>query len=354
MNRIQSKTSAKIKLSKSSESLPYTKERIILISGTIKQVVAALDVTVKKLIHEQQSLDYLSHHQAFKSNSSGLITPPTSLAYVGGGGGESSFENSGAASVCSFPLSDTATTAANNGSKIKFKLKLLVPTALLQVMQGNDGRHVTAAQFTHQVKINVYQNPSHLPSLQRHKVTIIIGEPSNVIKAAACLMLSQTSHPEYHQYNELPIPSPSLHNSPGHDCDDSYNNQQSYYYHQDQLNYYNYYYQQQPAAAIGGYHAAGGFIATDGGYFVDDTTAWAMQQQQQQQYQYQAYYYGNHNAMYSSSVAAMYSSPLMNPSSLSPTMSHSPNSSKQQYPAGVESEILVKKGDGTTTQLVNA
>jgi len=343
-----------------------TKERIILITGTVKQVVAALDVIINKVIQEQQLLDQLQQHQSSKQDSTGFISPPTPVTSPGGcggggGGGESSSERSGATSVCSLPLSDTATTttttaSVGNSSETDFKLKLLVPNPLIEVMQGKDGQHIKAAQKTHNVTVNVHHNPSQLSPLH-HKLTVITGNPSSVIKAATCLTLPQTDHSQYGNYCELPIP-PSLSALPKNDG----MNRQRYYYHQEQLNYYNnnnyyyYYHQQQQqlvAAAAAGYSATGEYFSADG-YVVDDATAWAMQQQQQYPY----YYGDNSNNMYSSHAPMMavpvYSSPPMGPSSSPPVMSMpqslnssphtsshtSPPPSKQQH-SPIEAEVLL-------------
>jgi hypothetical protein len=359
VSAIQAKTSAKIQLSKSSESLPTTKERIILITGTVKQVVAALDVIINKIIQEQQLLDQLQQYQPSKQDSIGVFSPPNPVPSsgsggVGGGkgGGELSSGSSGATSVCSLPLSDTTTittTAAStgNGSEIEFKLKLLVPNSLIEVMQGKNGQHIKAAQKTHNVTVIVHHNPSQLSPLH-HKLTVITGEPSNVIKAATCLTLPQTDHSQYSNYCDLPIP-PSLSALPENDD----MNLQRYYYHQEQLNYYNYYYNQQQLAAeaaAAGYSAAGEYFSA-GGYVVDEAIAWAMQQQQQYAY----YYCINDSTMYSPHAPVMatpiYSSPPMGPSSSAPVMAmpQPPNSSphtspssssKQRYPP-VEAEVLL-------------
>lgn len=338
MSAIQSKTLAKIQLSKSSESLPHTQERVILIIGTIKQVVAALDIIVTKLVQERHLLEQLNFS---KQDSTGFVTPPTPVAALG----RTESEKSTTPSVCS----DSATTittnttttgpAASEAGKI-FKLKLLIPRALSRTLCGKGGENIRRVQKAYSVNVHTHHS-TLLPAHVQHMLAVIVGDPADVIKAAACLTLHQTSHSDYDLYGEIPVSSPPLGALPennyhtyNYDNDYDSSSQQSYY-QQEQMReyyyYYYYYYQQQQAAAVA---AAGGYQTGEyfapAGYLVDDATSWAIKmQQEQQQLQQQQYYYGTHmqyhTSPYTSVPATMYSSPAMVPSCSPPMMPTSPD-----------------------------
>lgn len=52
INELQAKTYARIQLSKANEYFPGTTERTLLVTGRLKQVVAALSLIFAKLVRE--------------------------------------------------------------------------------------------------------------------------------------------------------------------------------------------------------------------------------------------------------------------------------------------------------------
>ncbi|KAL4423789.1 hypothetical protein ABPG75_001090 [Micractinium tetrahymenae] len=172
INDVQAKTYARIQLSKANEYFPGTTERTLLVTGRLKQVVAALGLIFAKLLRE--GVAPLSP----KSKAAAAF-PPT------GSEGEDAAER---------PL--------------RLLVRLLVPQPLCGVIIGKNGVTIRNYAADTGTVIRVTSNEaSQVPS--SHRIVTIAGDKEGVLKAIALMTLKQSDDPKFPLYGELPSPSMS-------------------------------------------------------------------------------------------------------------------------------------------------
>lgn len=175
INDFQAKTYARIQLSKAGEYYPGTAERTLLITGRIKQVVAALGLTLGKLLREGVA--------PLSPRSLSAAEGPPAAAAGGGGADPSGGE----------PPSEEA----------RLVVKLLVPQPLCGIIIGRSGATVRAYAADTGTQIRVAA-PEGAPAALSHRVVTVAGRVEGVLKATALLMLKQCEDPKYAQFGELP------------------------------------------------------------------------------------------------------------------------------------------------------
>ncbi|KAL4446287.1 hypothetical protein ABPG77_003094 [Micractinium sp. CCAP 211/92] len=170
INDVQAKTFARIQLSKANEYFPGTTERTLLVTGRLKQVVAALGLLFAKLLRE--GVAPLSP----KSKAAAAFPPP-------GSEGEDAADR---------PL--------------RLLVRLLVPQPLCGVIIGKNGVTIRNYAADTGTIIRVTSNEAaQVPS--SHRIVTIAGEKEGVLKAIALMTLKQSDDPKFPLYGELPSPT---------------------------------------------------------------------------------------------------------------------------------------------------
>lgn len=162
INDFQAKTFSRIQLSKSGEYYPGTAERTLLVSGRLKQIIAALGLIFAKLQREGVAPVTPRTRAALESRHAEQEPPPIHLA-----------------------------------------IKLLVPQPLCGIIIGKGGATVRnyAASTRTQIRVTAPDGPTQGLN---HRVVTINGAPEDCLKAMALLILKQAEDSTYHMYSELP------------------------------------------------------------------------------------------------------------------------------------------------------
>jgi RNA-binding protein Nova len=168
INEFQAKTFSRIQLSKSGEYYPGTTERTLLVSGGLKQIIAALGLVFAKL----------------KREGVAPVTPRTKTAMDA-----HDSANSDPDSPPPYP--------------VHLAIKLLVPQPLCGIIIGKMGTTVKAYAADTQTQIRVTAPDGPAAGLN-HRIVTINGTTDNCLKAIALLILKQTEDPKFQMYSELP------------------------------------------------------------------------------------------------------------------------------------------------------
>ncbi|KAL6784804.1 hypothetical protein ACKKBF_B03285 [Auxenochlorella protothecoides x Auxenochlorella symbiontica] len=156
INDFQAKTFARIQLSKSQEYYPGTQDRTLLISGRLKQVVAALALILDKLVGEGVA-----------------------------------------------PLSPRSRLHQEPDRAPRLLLKMLVPQPLCGIIIGKAGATIRSFSNDTQTTIRVTHGEG-APLALAHRVVTLSGEQSGVLKAVALLVLKQSEDIQFPLYSDLP------------------------------------------------------------------------------------------------------------------------------------------------------
>ncbi|KAL4539100.1 hypothetical protein Ndes2526B_g02637 [Nannochloris sp. 'desiccata'] len=170
INEFQAKTFSRIQLSKSGEYYPGTTERTLLVSGGLKQIIAALGLVFAKLQREGVA----------------PVTPRTKTAIEGHD--SPNFDP------------DSSVTPSH---PVHLAIKLLVPQPLCGIIIGKMGTTVKAYAADTQTQIRVTAPDGPAAGLN-HRIVTINGTTDNCLKAIALLTLKQTEDPKFQMYSELP------------------------------------------------------------------------------------------------------------------------------------------------------
>ncbi|GAB4814901.1 hypothetical protein N2152v2_001947 [Parachlorella kessleri] len=171
INDFQQKTFAKIQLSKASEYFPGTVERILMLTGRLKQVVAALGLIFSKLSREGVA----------------PLSPKSKAAAAAAAGGPAS------------PM-----PAAPPSPSLRLLVKLLVPQSLCGIIIGRSGSTIRqfAADTQTNIKVTAADGPS--PPLS-HRIVTVSGHQDGVVKAVALLTLKMSEDHKFSLFSSLPV-----------------------------------------------------------------------------------------------------------------------------------------------------
>ncbi|PRW61288.1 RNA-binding Nova-2-like isoform X1 isoform B [Chlorella sorokiniana] len=186
INDVQAKTYARIQLSKANEYFPGTTERTLLVTGRLKQVVAALGLILAKLLREGVApLSPRSKAAAGLRSAAG--------SSVSGGPGSEEGESSG--------------EEVGSGTQApRLLVRLLVPQPLCGVIIGKSGATIRNYATDTGTVIRVTSGEAaQLPT--SHRIVTIAGEKEGVLKAIALMVLRQAEDPKFSLYGELPSPA---------------------------------------------------------------------------------------------------------------------------------------------------
>ena len=164
INDFQSRTYARIQLSKAAEYYPGTAERTLLVTGRLKQIIAALGLIFAKL--NREGVAPLSPRTRSAMDASGQEAPDPS-----------------------FPT--------------RFLVKVLVPQAMCGIVIGKGGATVRAVSADTGTFIRVTSPEGPAVSLN-HRVVTVNGAPEGVLKAIALLVVKQAEDPKFPSFSELP------------------------------------------------------------------------------------------------------------------------------------------------------
>ncbi|PSC70603.1 RNA-binding Nova-1 [Micractinium conductrix] len=171
INDVQARTYARIQLSKANEYFPGTTERTLLVTGRLKQVVAALSLIFAKLLRE--GVAPLSP----KSKAAAAFPPPAAE-------GEEEAE----------------------ARPLRLLVRLLVPQPLCGVIIGKNG--VTIRNYAADTNTVIRVTSSEAAqSPTSHRIVTIAGEKEGVLKAIALMTLKQSDDPKYPMFEGLPSPA---------------------------------------------------------------------------------------------------------------------------------------------------
>ena len=208
INDFQTRTFARIQLSKSQEFYPGTQDRTLLVSGRLKQVVAALGLTLDKLLRE--GVAALVDAPAVRgSPSSGELNGderPLHRSASGEGAAEPAAACDGEGAACDAAGAELAEghSAAQQAKKAPHVvLKMLVPQPLCGIIIGKNGTTVRAISRSTGTSICVLQGdpPSQMLA---HRVVTVTGPCPGILRAVALLVLKQADDPQFQLFSELP------------------------------------------------------------------------------------------------------------------------------------------------------
>ncbi|KDD74404.1 hypothetical protein H632_c1337p0, partial [Helicosporidium sp. ATCC 50920] len=258
INSLQSRTFARIQLSKAREYFPGTQERALLVAGRLKQVIAALALILDKLQREGVApLSSSRRPESSRSSVAGL--GEEARLHAGPGEGEEKEEeeevgscgkeepkegdaggpqhprnyggdlarppsesNEGVldsqaalpAASSSFPPASSpfppasgafppASPSLSLAGSARLVLKLLVPQSLCGIIIGKSGATIRgyAAETGTSIRV-VAGHATPLPLT--HRVVTITGGERAVLKAVALLVLKQAEDQHYPFFGELP------------------------------------------------------------------------------------------------------------------------------------------------------
>lgn len=170
INDVQAQTLARIQLSKATELYFGTNERILLVTGRLKQVVAAMYLILSKL--QREGVAPLSPR-----SKTAAVSPPGASAGEAGG--------------------DLA-------GPQHLLIRLLVPQPLCGVIIGKHGSTIRtcAADSDTIIRVTSTSEGSHAPTT--HRIVTIAGARQNVLKAMALMVLKQSDDPKFLLHGELP------------------------------------------------------------------------------------------------------------------------------------------------------
>jgi RNA-binding protein Nova len=169
INEFQAKTFSRIQLSKSGEYYPGTTERTLLVSGGLKQIIAALGLVFAKLQREGVA----------------PVTPRTKTV------------------MDTRDSSEPESADSPSDHPVHLAIKLLVPQPLCGIIIGKLGATVKAYAADTQTQIRVTAPDGPAAGLN-HRIVTINGATDNCLKAIALLVLKQTEDPKFQMYSELP------------------------------------------------------------------------------------------------------------------------------------------------------
>lgn len=163
INDFQSRTYARIQLSKAGEYYPGTAERTLLVTGRLKELVAALSLIFQKLMREGVA----------------PLSPRTRATLEAHG------------------------PEALGTSPARLMVKILVPQLLCGIIIGRGGATVRAmaAETDTVIRVTAPEGPA---VALNHRVVTVNGTVDGVLRAVALMTLKQTEDSKYATFSELP------------------------------------------------------------------------------------------------------------------------------------------------------
>lgn len=172
INLTQSQTQAKIQLSKAMEYFPGTKDRTLLVSGTLRQIIAGLYAIFVRLIKEDVAPIVV------KRNKDDLSDENEDL-----GSHEVDWDSS---------------------QKVKLFVKMLVPQDLCGIIVGKSGSTIKHCSDVSKATVRI--SPVQYGGMElTHKIVCINGELTNIMKAIAMVILKQAEDPNFRSYGSIPV-----------------------------------------------------------------------------------------------------------------------------------------------------
>ncbi|KAL4856589.1 hypothetical protein ACK3TF_003042 [Chlorella vulgaris] len=198
INDVQAQTLARIQLSKATELYFGTNERILLVTGRLKQVVAAMYLILLKLQREGVAplryvlwaCNFIETEYRRTSLAMGLFvlhcSPRSKTA------------------AASPPGASAGEAGGDLAGPQHLLIRLLVPQPLCGVIIGKHGSTIRtcAADSDTTIRLTSTCDGSHAPTL--HRIVTISGARQNVLKAMALMVLKQSDDPKFLLYGELP------------------------------------------------------------------------------------------------------------------------------------------------------
>lgn len=164
INDFQMRTYARIQLSKAAEYYPGTAERTLLVTGRLKEMIAALKLIFDKLLREGVA----------------PLSPRTRAS-----------------------LEALDQEKSDIQSSTRLLVKLLVPQPLCGIIIGKGGSTVRSFSTDTQTTIRV-TSPEGPALALNHRIVTINGAVDNVLRAIALITLKQSEDLKYSMFSELP------------------------------------------------------------------------------------------------------------------------------------------------------
>jgi hypothetical protein len=153
------------------EYFPGTKDRTLLVSGTLRQIIAALYAIFIRLIKEDVAPTDVKHKKDDLSDDNEEL-----------GNHEVDWDSP---------------------SKVKLFVKMLVPQELCGIIVGKSGSTIKHCSAVSHASVKI--SPVQYGGLElTHKIVCINGELTNIMKAVAMVILKQAEDPNFRSYGSIP------------------------------------------------------------------------------------------------------------------------------------------------------
>ncbi|URE21736.1 RNA-binding protein [Musa troglodytarum] len=200
ITEFQSQSGARIQLSRNHEVFPGTSDRIILISGTLSEVMKAMELILEKLLNQVEETNDVegANSPGFPGVPVGYMVPSVSygpVSYGPNGSGGKYPSNKGVASSPVGSRHPSRTPAGHLEDHINSVTIISIADEHIGPVVGRGGRNIMEISQVSGARIKISDRGDFVAGTSDRKVTIT-GSPEAIHAAEAMIMQKVSSHSE--------------------------------------------------------------------------------------------------------------------------------------------------------------